>query len=148
MVGMRRTNVGADQWWAVPLTVLVGAPAYLDGYAALPLTRGLLDHGMSPGAAMAFLVSAFVAGLAQLGLTIFLLFRLTPTEGYSFVTSVPVMTLQSYFDIQFKGIDTRQHDLVETIERGLNIAEAAAYKTVVDVLQRYVGVIRAPVGVS
>ncbi|MNR54036.1 putative permease [compost metagenome] len=30
---------------------------YLDGYAALPLVRGLLDLGMSPGAALAFLVS-------------------------------------------------------------------------------------------
>lgn len=30
---------------------------YLDGNAALPLVRGLLDLGMSPSAAMAFLVS-------------------------------------------------------------------------------------------
>jgi uncharacterized membrane protein YraQ (UPF0718 family) len=37
--------------------VLVGAPMYLDGLAALPLVRGLLDLGMSPGAAMALLVS-------------------------------------------------------------------------------------------
>lgn len=49
--------VGAGNWWAVPLAVLVAAPAYLDGYAALPLTRGLMDHGMDAGAAMAFLVS-------------------------------------------------------------------------------------------
>jgi uncharacterized membrane protein YraQ (UPF0718 family) len=41
----------------------VGSPAYLDGYAALPLTRGLIDHGMSPGAAMAFLVSASVVSI-------------------------------------------------------------------------------------
>ena len=51
------TYVGADSWWAVPLAVLVGAPAYLDGFAALPLTRAMLDHGMAPGAALAFLVS-------------------------------------------------------------------------------------------
>ncbi|MHC1548762.1 permease [Phyllobacterium sp. K27] len=49
--------VGADSNYAIPLTVMVGAPMYLDGYAALPLVRGLLDLGMSPGAAMAFLVS-------------------------------------------------------------------------------------------
>ncbi len=55
--------VGEDVWSAVPLTVLVGAPAYLDGYAALPLTRGLMDHGMSPGAAMAFLVSGGVVSI-------------------------------------------------------------------------------------
>ena len=55
--------VGEDVWWAIPFAVLVGAPAYLDGYAALPLTRGLIDHGMSVGAAMAFLVSGGVVSI-------------------------------------------------------------------------------------
>ncbi|MDF1791024.1 MAG: permease [Thalassobaculaceae bacterium] len=55
--------VGADSRWAVPLAVFVGAPAYLDGYAALPLTRSLMDHGMSPGAALAFLVSGGVVSI-------------------------------------------------------------------------------------
>ncbi|WP_163852097.1 permease [Pseudooceanicola aestuarii] len=49
--------LGPESWWAVPLAVIVGAPAYLDGFAALPLTRAMLDHGMAPGAALAFLVS-------------------------------------------------------------------------------------------
>jgi hypothetical protein len=55
--------LGRESDWAVPLAVLVGAPAYLDGYAALPLVRGLIDHGMSPGAAMAFLVSGSVVSI-------------------------------------------------------------------------------------
>ena len=55
--------VGKDSSWAIPLAVFVGSPAYLDGYAALPLTRGLMDHGMSPGAAMAFLVSGSVVSI-------------------------------------------------------------------------------------
>ena len=55
--------VGSQSDWAIPLAVFVGAPAYLDGYAALPLTRGLIDHGMSPGAAMAFLVSGGVVSI-------------------------------------------------------------------------------------
>lgn len=55
--------VGEEAVWAVPLAVFVGAPAYLDGYAALPLTRGLIDHGMAPGAAMAFLVSGGVVSV-------------------------------------------------------------------------------------
>ena len=55
--------VGKDVWWAVPFAVFVGAPAYVDGFAALPLTRGLMDHGMSPGAAMAFLVSGGVVSI-------------------------------------------------------------------------------------
>jgi hypothetical protein len=55
--------VGSQTRWAVPLAVFVGGPAYLDGYAALPLTRGLIDHGMSQGAAMAFLVSGSVVSI-------------------------------------------------------------------------------------
>lgn len=55
--------VGRESWWAVPLAVFVGAPAYVDGYAALPLTRSLIEHGMSPGAAMAFLVSGGVVSI-------------------------------------------------------------------------------------
>jgi len=55
--------VGKKSNWAIPLAVFVGSPAYLDGYAALPLTRGLIDHGMSLGAAMAFLVSGSVVSI-------------------------------------------------------------------------------------
>ncbi|AWC23664.1 hypothetical protein ASC75_08240 [Aminobacter sp. DSM 101952] len=51
------TYVGANSPYAIPLAVSVGAPMYLDGYAALPMVRALLDLGMSPGAALAFLVS-------------------------------------------------------------------------------------------
>ncbi|WP_299842379.1 permease [uncultured Roseovarius sp.] len=55
--------VGQGTAWAIPLAVFVGAPAYVDGYAALPLTRALIDHGMSQGAAMAFLVSGGVVSI-------------------------------------------------------------------------------------
>ncbi|MEM1275832.1 MAG: permease [Pseudomonadota bacterium] len=55
--------VGEDKWWAIPAAVFVGAPAYIDGYAALPLTRGLIDNGMAPGAAMAFLISGGVVSI-------------------------------------------------------------------------------------
>lgn len=69
--------IGQGQWWAVPLAVLVGAPAYLDGYAALPLTRGLIEHGMSEGAAMAFLVSGGVVSIWG-AMAIFPVLRLKP----------------------------------------------------------------------
>jgi uncharacterized membrane protein YraQ (UPF0718 family) len=57
------TYVGQDSAYAVPLAVIVGGPAYIDGYAALPLTRALLEAGMSSGAAMAFLVSGGVVSI-------------------------------------------------------------------------------------
>ena len=55
--------VGGDHPWAVPLAASAGAPLYLDGYAALPLVRGLLDLGMDPGAALALLVSGAAVSL-------------------------------------------------------------------------------------
>lgn len=55
--------LGGDSALAIPLAVFVGGPAYVDGYAALPLTRTLIDHGMSTGAAMAFLVSGGVVSV-------------------------------------------------------------------------------------
>lgn len=61
--GVVASYAGRGTWWAVPLAVVVGAPAYIDGYAALPLTRALMHHGMSPGAAMAFLVSGGVVSI-------------------------------------------------------------------------------------
>ncbi|OAB55196.1 permease [Phormidium willei BDU 130791] len=69
--------VGGDNPLAVPLAVVVGGPAYIDGYAALPLTRALLDHGMAPGAAMAFLVSGGVVSLWG-AMAIFPVLRLKP----------------------------------------------------------------------
>ncbi len=61
--GSLAAYVGEDQWWAIPAAVFVGAPAYIDGYAALPLTRGLIETGMSEGAAMAFLISGGVVSI-------------------------------------------------------------------------------------
>lgn len=61
--GSLAAYVGEDQWWAIPAAVFVGAPAYIDGYAALPLTRSLIENGMSSGAAMAFLVSGGVVSI-------------------------------------------------------------------------------------
>jgi uncharacterized membrane protein YraQ (UPF0718 family) len=42
---------------------LVGIPSYLNGNAALPLVSGLMEKGMSPGAAMAFLVGGGVTSI-------------------------------------------------------------------------------------
>lgn len=80
--------VGSGNWWSIPLAVLIGGPLYLDGFAALPLTRSLLDHGMSPGAAMGFLVSGGVVSiygamaiLPVLKLKPFLLYLFTALTG-------------------------------------------------------------------
>ncbi|GKY87024.1 permease [Sinisalibacter aestuarii] len=53
--------LGGDGLWPVVLGALVGAPAYLNGYAAVPMVAGLLDQGMSPGAAMSFVIAGGVS---------------------------------------------------------------------------------------
>ena len=45
--------LGGDSSWALPLAVLTGVPAYLNGYVAIPLVAGLMDSGMAPGPALA-----------------------------------------------------------------------------------------------
>jgi uncharacterized membrane protein YraQ (UPF0718 family) len=55
--------LGAESAWAIPLAVLTGVPAYLNGFAALPLIDGLLDMGVSAGAGMAFLIAGAVTSM-------------------------------------------------------------------------------------
>ena len=43
------------------LAAIVGAPAYLNGYAAVPMVAALLDQGMSNGAAMSFVIAGGVS---------------------------------------------------------------------------------------
>lgn len=45
------------------LGALVGAPAYLNGYAAVPLVDALLEQGMAPGAAMSFMLAGGVSSI-------------------------------------------------------------------------------------
>ena len=49
--------VGGNGLGPILLSALVGAPAYLNSYAAPPLVAGLMEQGMSAGAAMAFMVA-------------------------------------------------------------------------------------------
>jgi hypothetical protein len=48
---------------SIVTATLVGIPSYLNGNAALPLVAGLIDKGMAPGAAMAFLVGGGVTSI-------------------------------------------------------------------------------------
>ena len=57
------------------MATLVGIPAYLNGYAALPLVSGLISQGMAPGAGMAFLIAGGVTSIPA-ALAVFALARL------------------------------------------------------------------------
>jgi uncharacterized membrane protein YraQ (UPF0718 family) len=55
------TFLGGTGMWPVVLGALVGAPAYLNGYAAVPLVDAMLTQGMSNGAAMSFMIAGGVS---------------------------------------------------------------------------------------
>ncbi|MFL2542888.1 MAG: permease [Candidatus Latescibacterota bacterium] len=55
--------LGQGNAWAIPLATIVGVPAYLNGYAALPLVAGLIELGTAPGAGMAFLIAGGVTSI-------------------------------------------------------------------------------------
>lgn len=51
------TLFGEGRVYGVPLAATLGLPLYINTEASLPLVRSLLDLGMSPGAALAFLTT-------------------------------------------------------------------------------------------
>lgn len=55
--------LGGDGVGPIAIATLVGVPAYLNGYAALPIMEGLIGQGMQAGAAMAFLVAGGVSSI-------------------------------------------------------------------------------------
>uniref|UniRef100_UPI003B52DCFB permease n=1 Tax=Roseovarius indicus TaxID=540747 RepID=UPI003B52DCFB len=55
--------LGGDGLGTILLGALVGAPAYLNGYAAVPLVDALLAQGMSNGAAMSFVIAGGVSSI-------------------------------------------------------------------------------------
>lgn len=57
------TLIGGDDWLTLLTATIVGVPAYLNGYAALPLIGGLIEQGMAPGAGMAFLLAGGVSSI-------------------------------------------------------------------------------------
>ena len=55
--GLIAQYLGAGSAAPVVLGAVLGVPAYLNGYAAVPLMDALLGQGMAPGAAMSFIVA-------------------------------------------------------------------------------------------
>ena len=55
------TVLGGEGLRPIALGALIGIPAYLNGYAAVPLVEALLTQGMVPGAAMAFVLAGGVS---------------------------------------------------------------------------------------
>ena len=68
--------LGGEAWWAIPAAVLVGIPAYLNGFAAIPTVSALIEMGMAPGAALSFMVAGAVTSIPA-AMAVFALVRRT-----------------------------------------------------------------------
>jgi len=55
--------LGSEPALAIPGAVLLGLPAYLNGFAAIPLVAGLIDLGMQPAVGMTFMVAGGVSSV-------------------------------------------------------------------------------------
>lgn len=55
--------VGGDGVLPIIIAALVGMPAYLNSYVAPPLLAGLMEQGMSAGAAMSFMIAGAVSSI-------------------------------------------------------------------------------------
>jgi len=55
--------LGGSGMMPILLGAFVGMPAYLNGYAAVPLVNELLAMGMAPGAAMSFMIAGGVSSI-------------------------------------------------------------------------------------
>lgn len=55
--------VGGEGVVPIAIAAFVGMPAYLNSYVAPPLLAGLMEQGMSAGAAMAFMVAGAVSSI-------------------------------------------------------------------------------------
>ncbi|MBI4252057.1 MAG: permease, partial [Candidatus Tectomicrobia bacterium] len=59
--------LGGRSPWSIPLATAAGIPLYVSGVASIPIVSGLLEGGMSPGAAMAFLIAGPVTTVCAVG---------------------------------------------------------------------------------
>ncbi len=57
------TLVGGEGLQPIATAAIIGMPAYLNAYVAPPMLAGLIEQGMSQGAAMAFLMAGAVSSI-------------------------------------------------------------------------------------
>jgi uncharacterized membrane protein YraQ (UPF0718 family) len=91
--------VGSDGLLPVFGAALVGIPAYLNGYAALPLIGGLIEQGMTPAAGMAFLLAGGVTSIPA-AIAVYALARLPvffAYLGFALIGSVSAGLLYGIF---------------------------------------------------
>jgi uncharacterized membrane protein YraQ (UPF0718 family) len=55
--------LGSDSSWAIPLSALIGVPAYLNGFVAVPVVASLIENGMAAPAALSFMLAGAMTSI-------------------------------------------------------------------------------------
>jgi uncharacterized membrane protein YraQ (UPF0718 family) len=55
--------LGSDSTWAIPLSAVIGVPAYLNGFVAVPVVASLIENGMTPPAALSFMLAGAMTSI-------------------------------------------------------------------------------------
>lgn len=58
--------LGAENWYSVPLAILVGIPLYSNAAGIIPITSVLIEKGVSLGTALAFMMSVIGLSLPEI----------------------------------------------------------------------------------
>ncbi|CAK8716507.1 MAG: hypothetical protein CDV28_1424 [Candidatus Electronema aureum] len=58
--------MGRDQWWSVPVAVLIGIPMYSNAAGIVPVMEALLGQGAALGTALAFMMSVIALSLPEM----------------------------------------------------------------------------------
>ncbi len=90
--------LGNGNWYTIPLSVFASIPAYLNGYAAIPLMSRLMEMGMAPGAAMGFLLGGGITCIPA-AVAVFVLVRRMVFVWYMVLAMVGAMTAAVLFQL-------------------------------------------------
>jgi len=58
--------MGRDEWWAVPLAVMLGVPMYANAAGIIPIVQALLGKGAALGTVLAFMMSVIALSLPEM----------------------------------------------------------------------------------
>ncbi|MEF2230718.1 MAG: permease [Pseudodesulfovibrio sp.] len=58
--------MGADAWWSVPLSVLIGVPMYTNAAGVIPVVEALLGKGAALGTVLAFMMSTIALSFPEM----------------------------------------------------------------------------------
>jgi uncharacterized protein len=90
--------LGNDSTFALPLAVVAGVPAYMNGYAAIPLVSGLMESGMAPGPALAFMTAGAVTSIPA-AIAVFALVRRPVFLWYLLLAAIGSLAVGQVFQV-------------------------------------------------